>query len=833
MGQYVQPSSCTKPSHPHQPWASNPASAIDTLELVDFKRPRLKQGRPTQPRASKSLQARYCPLQQLARNLQSDIPSRTSGYSDPTHTRAAMSASAAPPPAAPTRRPRNSALSAFYSLPAADRSAPSSAPAAAAVAAAAAATSSATAPPGAADLIARAPLSELLTSAAALRARRDAARQAQRTAVSRVYARLSDAAELSARAGAVAAAGAPAVDAARDVAAAVAEVDGVLAPARAMVDELEDARKVELLRAAAGLLERDVEEQYREVVDLCLDPCGARERLLRSCLRYAALRGVFERCCAVEGGGFSETVAGVERAVRRVRDDLRERMAEGGAGVDGLDLLHVVRVRLLLGDEAAELKLAFLRASEMNVSGAGVSAAAAEAASGSGLSRAGLELAFAERETMPALLNTCTIYYGIFVEGAEAKVGAANVEEFTTWLAQVMENVVGERVRKGFELGGSATARWQDLMHNSPSGSLDSPFAKHDGAGEVHIDILQGLGTEAEAVRFREQLESLLAAGCRTKSEAVSATGVHDILRELCDELRLSATSVTLQRAKSHVTGRASSILARDYARSSSGRIASDVAGLLDLVKSGQESVNGVIAGLGGDPAVLARLAAEYVSERIDEVESRGSGRSSAGDEGLSRMLLSGAVIADALGNISGSRSEDLTNELRELRIQLLHSYCLRVSEEVTDVMEASVATLASGHASPAPYSSVGAQVSAGGCRAVAMLQRARRDVVAILSATPHLSVAFGEDDEVLDEGGILQRIARGWVCALREVTLMDVASVHAVQVDAAALESVTSFNDAFDIVPRAAVERCVATDIRLLSSGDVARRVAATAELS
>lgn len=751
------------------------------------------------------------------------------------------------PPAAATRRPRNRALSAFYKLPSAsqDASSPQNPPGST--------PSPADAEVRAADLIASAPLSKLLTSAAALRVQRDSARKTQTESVGRVYAQLEAASKLAERAAAAAEAAGAAVNGARKVAAAVAEVDEILAPARTQMDGLEDARTVDLLLAAAKLLETGVQEDYRAVVDLCLDPVGARERLLTTCLRYAALQEVFERCKGKPGSRFWDAVEGLERAVAAVREDLRQRMSEGGQGVDGLDLLHVVRVRLLLGDGAAELKLVFLRASEMSISAAEVSEAAAEAASASALSRATLELSFAERKTVPALMDTCSTYYSIFMEGVDTEATAANAEEFTIWLVQVVEHVVSDRVRKWLEQESSAATAPTSMLDESVSGTMldesisgniSSPLVSFEDGGsgasggvignDDEPDILGGFGTSGDAAGFRKEVEALRAAGKVGESNAVHGSGFAGIVSGVCDELVACATSTVIERARSHVTGRVRSILARDYARSSSGRISADVAGLLDLINGGQKCIGGVVAGLGGEVVELPRVVADYAIDRVNEAEAERGDEAVDSDDNLSRIFLSAAVVLDSISKHCASPGDDLAADLRNLRVQLLHSYCLRVAGDITEVLESGVFALVDfvpPSESPDEIA-VGAKVSPAGCRAVSLLQRARRDVAAILSGTPHLNVAFGEEDEMLDEGGILQRVARGWVHSVREATLMNAKCVHALQVDAAALEGAIGFVDTFSSVPRAAVERC-STSVELLEPGEVARRIAATSELS
>lgn len=730
---------------------------------------------------------------------------------------------------APTRRPRNSKLSAFYSL-----SKPSPSP-------------SSPPPDAASDLIARSSLAGLLSSSARLRLRRDAAAVTQHAAVARVHAHTISAAQTASSARALAddARCAEGLAAARTVADAAADVDKVLSGARSEVDKLEDARKVELLRVAAGLLEDGIRAGYAEVVEMCLDPVGARERFTVDCVRFAALRPVFDACCDGGDGVLAGAIRGAQRVVADVKRDIAERMGDGGAGVEGMELLHIVRVRLLLGDEAAELKAMFLRASEMAVVEKRVSKEAAQAASATALSMAALEASFAAKETLVTLAETCETFFDMFVASeADEDVAASNMDDFSSWLAQVVETSVGERVRAGLEIGNSdrrsggdaegLTVYFADSV--SPgigAGGLPNASTGSGRSAGLFDGSIDCFGGVAQAQMFYGEVQSMRSLKCG-ETRAVKAAQFSEIMTSLCDDLCASAADSVSGRLRSSVMGRIGTILTRDYSVSNAGRLTSDINVLAAMLRHGEDSVDGLIEAVGGKRLALLDVIVEHIVRRVDDLEREGCHSSESFDVGTTfRVLLSGCVILDYIGN--EDRASEIGIDVRQLRGHLLHLYCLHISAAMTEALVSTVGRLSvrTKHLiEQAPL--VSEKVSAGGCQAVAIILQARRDAATILSATPHLQVAFGEGDGMLDDGGVLQRVCRGWILAVRNQTFTENCSLHSVQVDAAALDSAIGVKGAFDAVVAATAERQAgSSSSKLLSKAEVARRVSTTADLA
>lgn len=778
-----------------------------------------------------------------------------------------------------TARPRNSRLTAFYGL---QQGTP--VPSSPAQSSTGTTSYESPHPPGSprnrvSDLISRTQLSALLTSAAALREKRDASHAAQNMSVQQCYAQLSRAVSAAASA-ARSSSSSPSpflveegLSAARMVASDARQVDSNLAPARARFDSLEDARKVSLLLQAAELLAKDIPADYQALVELCLDPEGALARLQATAMRYAALASLFARA-AEESSEFADAYKRVEEASQSVRADLEERMSAGSGAVEGMNLLDIVRIRMLLGDSSSNVMVAFLRASELSIVAGVPSTAAIEAASSSALSLAALHLAFATNSALPVLLATCDTFYDMFITSVTTgDADQANAEEFTSWLAQVVEIVVADRARnaltkfKSMHLGdvnlvnafGARLGDQVGLEAGFKSVSMPDPFSKLEndfGNGAETCDA--EFGTSADARTFAEQMKSLRSSSQAAAEDSKSAAkfGVHEVIGAVCDELQETVVSAFQSRAQDCVWSRAGTILSRDYAASSHGRIFADIDSLVRLVQTCQETLDSTIPAVGGQPSDLIEFVAESVIKRIAvfegsdaEVTGSATGKSCSHlehhslrdvgkDEALahpdfvgSRILLTGAAVMDALTRCTVNSQEYHALDLRQTRSQLLHVFCLRVSADVTSVLRASIPCGPPIEAKDEQI--VGAQVSEAGCRAIALLEQARRDANAILGPSPDMDVAFGTEEEILDEGGIIQRIARGWVCHIRDETLGSVEAVHAIQVDSSALDVAMGTSRVFACATNAAVERCVATSVVLLAPSEVSRRIAQTAALS
>lgn len=708
------------------------------------------------------------------------------------------------------------------------------------------------------DLIARSTLAELLTSAASLRKRRDACRTAQNMSVHRCYSQLAEAAEASSSVASMSSPSEPVptetqqgLSAARAVASDASAVDALLAPARERFDSLEDARKVSLLLQAAELLANDIPADYQALVELCLDPDGARARLHTTAMRCAALRPLFRRA-AEDSPEFARAQDRVEDSCLAVRLDLEEKVSSGSGAVEGMTMYDIVRIRMLLGDSSSSAKDAFLRASELSCTALIPSSAAIDMASSSALSLASLHLDFAVKSIFPALLSACNTFHDVFVTaGTDAATKAspatsvvrddAVLEEFTTWLAEIVEVSIADRVRKSLNDFRPPETRLPYIAEQFGSiESIGSPLGSSVGKGISNDEdsIAAQLGSAVDVQRFSEHLDDLRSVAAEAAAGSSFATNLRldELFVQVCNELGQTAVHVILDQTQHEVASRTRSILARDYSASNAGRISADVGGLVRLIQGCQETANSSLSALGHGKEDFVKYAVGYVLQRIDTYENVDTEAYRAMDESgtegdplnppkgaSSRVLLTSAAVVEALSQCVDSGQDSLAINMRQTRAQLLHIFCLRLSEEVTKVLSSALPNRTS--RSPG--------VSEAGCRAIALLEQARRDATAVLGSGADVDVNFGTEEEILDEGGIVQRVARGWVCCIRDETMTSVDDVHAIQVDSSALDMAMGTKGVFSIATRAAIERCVATNVELFPPGEVSGRIAKTAALS
>jgi hypothetical protein len=713
-------------------------------------------------------------------------------------------------------RARNSKLSAFYGLGfgAADLTATTSANPSE--------RSSESALRYASELIERAPLEQLLVSSAELRNSRDESHRALHGAVQRCYAQLLVAENAAQDARKIAQGLINDVHGAVQEASKAAEnakaVNSRLASSRAQIDKLEGARKLTFLLRAAQLLTSEIPEHYRELMDLCLDPVSAKEKLLLAVMRYASLLPTFKRL-AKESVQFDEALAGVMSAASEVRIDMEARMATGSDALDDLHLPDLIRIRRLLGDSSVELKQAFLRASELNLSSKAPPTAAIEAASSSSLSLATYMVTFSVHAIVPALVSVCETYFEIFefsgggMENNEhGSYAAESAEEFIAWLAVVVDSNIGIRIRKALT---EPVATIRDDLPGRENRTVDCTE-----------DLTPSYGGPEQASRFVNELNILKAVEFDdSKFESgTSSFRLREILSALCDELGSCFVQTVRNKALGRLCSAADVVLQRDYSGLGSGAcIDTDVSGLVRLLLSTQEAVNSLLISSGEAFPLIVGLSAHLLRRTRDTQEQDADDRSSLPSDSRTRGLLCAAVIFNGLSSIRDIYSEAELGRLnfRVIRAQLLHSYGLRLTCDATEALRERVTELG---LETDKISS--ATSSAAGRRAAEILQRGQLDVATVLAGKDGMDVAFGEQLDVLDEGGIAQRLCSVWISLVRNETLLTERAVHSLQVDAALLGIAMQLPGSFDRVVKAAAERCT-VDVVALESLEVAERVA------
>jgi hypothetical protein len=713
-------------------------------------------------------------------------------------------------------RVRNSKLSAFYGLASGSAAEPGKG-----LAQVSSRTSADDALRYANELIERAPLEQLLVSSAALRTSRDESHRALHGSVRRCYSQLTEAVKAAQDAQEISKGLSNdvhgAITAARSAAENARNVNLKLDSSRSRVDKLEGARKMTLLLKAAHLLQTEIPDHYRELVELCLDPAAAKEKLLIAVMRYSALFPVLKRLAA-ESAEFEAALRTLVSATSEVRMDMEARMSSGSGHVEGLELLDLVQIRRHLGDTNDELKQAFLRASDLNVSSAVPPTAAIDAASSSPLSLAAYMASFGGRVIVPSLSTICITFIENFVRdqtsagGDRDQDGTGIADEFTAWLALVIDSNIGIRVRK---------ALTEPLPAMSKFGADNAVLADTSTVE----DLTQGVGTPEDARRFADELSALQSSLAVEGSDArdLLRCRLGDVLSALREELHASFVETARKRAVDRLCSRADIILRRDYAGSDAdSRVDADVAGLMCLLMSTQEALQGLLNHTAERIPLVVDLGAHVLQSVRDAAKDGGSDV-----PWRTRCVLCAAVMFNEMGCMRDIYSDaDLAGvDFRVIRAQLLQSYSLRLTNDMVEILRHRVSELEQWADARRPSTHADSASTAG--RTVAgMLQRGEADVSTILGGKDGMDVAFGERDDMLDEGGISQRLCAAWVSVVRDANLLTAGAVQAIQVDAALLADALQLPGSFHRVVDAALLRC-AVPVELLERAELSRRVA------
>lgn len=317
----------------------------------------------------------------------------------------------------PSRKPRNSLLSAYYGLSPQPPKSPLS---------------------QATYLTKNLPLSDLLQHSTTLRQQTQSTQSSLHTSVHDYYTHLLSTRDASQKVSTLTTSLSDAISTLSSTAAVCSKVNARLTDARKGVDKLDGARRATLLKSAAQALELELEPAYRELADLCTDPEPARRRLFllarRVCVVLPAVKHL-----ADSDAEFAERARSLERCVAVVRDDISKQVGDRY----GLEVVDAVRLRKLLGEDEESFRDAFFDWMRKELIQALPSEAALKGLDSVGLASTYVECA--RDRLLPKLVEIEQQYEQVF----EGRGG----EEFVVWLSDLLDECVAGRLRRGLKGG--------------------------------------------------------------------------------------------------------------------------------------------------------------------------------------------------------------------------------------------------------------------------------------------------------------------------------------------------------------------------------------------
>lgn len=687
------------------------------------------------------------------------------------------------------------------------------------------------------DLIRAQSFAELLDTAARSRREHEDARVEWHASLVRSYKQLEQASTVAARtvsrAADIQADDSGLLLAAREHVAIAGRINAVMEPARKEMAALEGPRLLDLLFRAANALPQDLHSHYNGLVDLCLDQEAARMKLLVSCRRYASLMPILDRLVVCDGTIYGAPRQKLLTASSAIRLDLENRLDKGSGVVEGISLEDITRVRYLLGDSIIDLRHGFLTAAYLQLMRKRpTSKLFNDSTRLSPLSVCCIHLEHVKEAFLPELSDICDAYFRLFssrvssefVSNSNASHSSASAnttdvqQDFALWLLQTMNNFIGEPVRQAVSNNdfrrkwkkNSVTSRGEDDVAET----ISLATLLQEDSSTTYFEVTD-IGPLADAVKFRTRIDALREAADETKSSFFDQCPVslEHILGEICDDLQEYVANLIVENARNFLNSALDTLIDRDYV--TQGRVDVEAATFTREVNEIQEDLDEYLDALRVDRRNL-------VDSVFDRIAQKCQACSLVPVHDLEfwsmRYLLSSAVLSDSLSRFTSAGDTSDSAKRGLSRSQLIRAYTVVTARHVTEILQVCLNEhIVSDHSISLEM------LTPGMSRAISVLERAQQEISVILDGIEDMQAVMGTQDDALDEGGIVQRIARGWVFALREHTLSSAVAVHRLQVDAAALARAIALPNAFDMVPRVAVFRCV-EQVSLLDAAEMTR---------
>lgn len=317
---------------------------------------------------------------------------------------------------------------------------------------------------------------------------------------------------------------------------------------RQRVHALHGVQQLQQLRCAAMSLAESLEALFDAATGLCTDGTTARHALLTAARRHAALMpalralGAHHADFAAARDALARAAAVVRVAARRIffplgptdADDDDDDGAEAEAEVcvdDGdmqaLSLLDATQLRVLLGERAIDLRDDFCRAATRRICASTPSRAACAVAEPSALRLARLHISFCTAELLPRLFDATASFHIAFpTTTPDDNAHKAHEEEegdalFAMWVHDAADQMVTARVRRALQTDVVRGADAADV--NGLSDAIETLVTRARGAKDTRV---------AEVVRaVAQHLRDTVAQAVRRDSHAALRHTVRDVLR--------------------------------------------------------------------------------------------------------------------------------------------------------------------------------------------------------------------------------------------------------------------------------------------------------------
>ncbi len=737
------------------------------------------------------------------------------------------------------RRPRNARLSAYYGLQgAADNSRTLSSPGTPNIHAA---EDGSWAP---ADLIKRLPLAQLVRTSTKIRNDAEQIERSLHGSVRDCYAQLDEAAaECSKITKITSQLGNDTSGTLQAIASACQKCNDISAkmqPVREKIENLEESRRVMLLFRAAGLLAKQLPNQFAELTELCTDPQSARDRLFLTAHRCSIIAPQLERM-STDSESFADAHAQLSTAMSDVVSELHSQLEEDNGSLEGLSLADVMHIRiyLLISDDG--LRAFFLNTAEAILQSKKPTSETIRIAARSKLSLAAFYLRHAAKVVLEDIRCVCAAYDDVFrgddcfMAQSKKRAGEDYREDsvlssdaFTVWISSTVDELVGTAIRRALAGNPSESAKGENSS----------------GRGNV---IESDMFSVEDIVDFKESLlivreTAKIGAGASGTSLGQVPVIIGTLCDSICKQVQQAITSnVTVQiksmfdralfsdfdSVKDEVVARGNrevlpSVLQLRKVVSAVQELAEKSNCLLEELLSEEVEQTAVEAeGVGGD--ALQSLRKESLFRNSIEVDiahllvQMGSdfSHSKADRDMRCRALLRASFLCSELGDVL--RNMSLSRALSEVVETLNEEFTTKIVDDASEIFRRFVFPRDSeNHLDRfVDGSSVAQQV-------IDLMERARMEVdnfpaqnSSLHEIWKHVLGAPGKangiglhSSEGLDSGGVVHRIAENWVQCVRGSSISREKKTgieRLVGEVGRRLEAV----DIFEAVSRTAAERC------------------------
>lgn len=269
------------------------------------------------------------------------------------------------------------------------------------------------------------------------------------------------------------------------------DISADMKPIREKLENLEESRRVMLLFGAAGLLAKQLPNQFAELTELCTDPESARDRLFLTAHRCSIIAPQL-RALSDDSEGFANAYAQLSSAMADVVVELHALLEEENGSLEGLSLTDVMRLRILLHITDEELRVLFLNTAGAILQSKKAAAETSRLAAGSQLSLAAFHLRHAASVIVEEI-NLISAAYDdtfrgghCFVAHSKRMMGEVYEEDsvlgsdaFAVWMASTVDELVGTEIRRA--LASNALDNSQGEISPTEATKVDSEAysAKH------------------------------------------------------------------------------------------------------------------------------------------------------------------------------------------------------------------------------------------------------------------------------------------------------------------------------------------------------------------